>query len=62
MCTENEHAKNCNLPPKVPLTDHEVELIRQLRSDGWRVVAIAEKMDLPKGTVSKIVNFKTRVG
>jgi predicted RNA binding protein YcfA (HicA-like mRNA interferase family) len=44
------------------LTDHEVELIRQLHSDGWRVVAIAEKMDLPKGTVSKIVNFKTRVG
>lgn len=42
------------------LTDHEVELIRQLADSGMTQQAIASKFGVTKSQICKIVNFKAR--
>lgn len=36
-------------------TDHEIDQVRYLRSIGWSVRAIAEKMDMPRSVVGDVV-------
>lgn len=43
------------------LTDHDVELIRALHDEGLGVQEIAIKFEVTKATISKIVNFTSRV-
>ena len=42
------------------LTDHEIEIMRQLRSDGMKVRDIARKFGVTKGYVSKILSHQAR--
>lgn len=42
------------------LTDHEIELLRQLREEGMKVVELAAKFDVSKGYVSKVLRFIQR--
>ncbi len=41
-------------------TDHEVELMRQLREGGMKLKEIAEKFETTKGHVSRICNYTRR--
>jgi hypothetical protein len=47
---------------RAELTDHEVELMRQLRDGGMRVAELARRFDRSKGYVSKVCNFALRRG
>ena len=42
------------------LTDHEIELMRQLRGDGMKVRELARKFNVTKGYVSKVLRYMTR--
>lgn len=42
------------------LTDHEIELLRQLFADGMTVCELASKFDISKGHVSKIIGYRQR--
>ena len=42
------------------LTDHEVELVRSLREEGYSYQWIADKMEVGKSTVADICLYKTR--
>lgn len=42
------------------LTDHEVELIRQLAEDGMRYSLIAAKFEISKVTVGRICRYERR--
>lgn len=42
------------------LTDHEVELMRQLRAEGMKVRELARKFGVSKGYVSKVLRFMQR--
>lgn len=42
------------------LTDHEVELIRQLRADGMKVRELARKFEVSKGYISKVLRHLAR--
>jgi predicted DNA-binding protein (UPF0251 family) len=42
------------------LTNHEVELIRQLHEQGMPQKDVAAKFEKSRGYVSKIVNFRKR--
>jgi predicted transcriptional regulator len=42
------------------LTDHEVELLRQLGSDGMKVRDLARKFDISRGQASKILRHLQR--
>ena len=42
------------------LTDHEVELLRQLGADGMKVKELAKKFDISKGQASKILRHVQR--
>jgi len=46
--------------PKAKLTDHEVELVRSLRSEGLSFAKIALKMEMGKTTVIDICAYRTR--
>jgi len=46
--------------PRAKLSDHEVELIRELHEGGMSCAEIARKFEVAKSTVSLIVNFKRR--
>ena len=46
--------------PRATLTDHEVELIRQLAEEGMSHRMIAEKFEISRGTVGDIVSFRRR--
>jgi transposase len=46
--------------PKAVLTDHEVELVRRLRSDGMSFGNIAAKFDIGKSTVRDMCAYRTR--
>ena len=48
--------------PRAKLTDHEVDLIRELHEGGGLSMReIAEKFDIAKSTVCDIVNYNKRV-
>lgn len=42
------------------LTDHEIELMRQLRAEGMKVRELARKFGVSKGYVSKVVAYLIR--
>lgn len=42
------------------LSDHEVELVRQLHDEGLSNCVIADKMEVHQATVSHLVNFRCR--
>jgi hypothetical protein len=44
------------------LTDHEVELMRQMCEAGEKLEAIAAAFEKTKGYVSKVCNFRIRRG
>lgn len=46
---------------KVKHSDHDVELCRKLYDEGVSPVVIAEKMEMPRGYVRKIVNHLVRI-
>jgi DNA-binding NarL/FixJ family response regulator len=46
--------------PKVTLTDHEVELVRELRDSGMSFGQIAAKFDVGKSTVKDMCAYRTR--
>ena len=46
--------------PKAKLTDHEVRLMRELRSIGLTYRAIADKFEVHLSTARNIVNYATR--
>lgn len=43
------------------LTDHEIELARQLRAEGMPVGEVARKFDISKGYASKILRYINRL-
>lgn len=46
--------------PKARYTNHEIELVQQLRDEGMGYGTIAKKMDMPKRTVRDICNGRRR--
>ena len=44
------------------LTDHDVELIRQLHEGGMKQKVIAKKFDCSPANISEIVNYRHRIG
>lgn len=42
------------------LTDHEIELVRQLRADGMKLRDLAKKFEVSKGHISKILRHALR--
>lgn len=44
------------------LTDHEIELARQLHTDGMHQAEVARKMGMSKGYASKVLRYKARRG
>lgn len=46
--------------PRAKLSDHEVELIRELAEGGMSQRLIAEKFEISRGTVADIVSFRRR--
>lgn len=48
--------------PKSVLSDHDVELVRQLAEAGLSYAAIAEKMEISKSHVSILCRYKCRLG
>lgn len=45
---------------RAKLSDHEVELVLQLRAIGWSYEAIARKLDVGKSCVAKIIRGENR--
>lgn len=43
------------------LTDHDVELIRQLHEGGMKCSEIARKFECSRQNISKIVNYDSRI-
>lgn len=39
-------------------TDHEIELVWALRSEGFSVRAISERLDMPRSTVADVVSCR----
>ena len=63
----NQHVKRNELGYRIGdnhhrsrLTDHEVELLRQLGADGMKVKELAKKFDISKGQASKILRHVQR--
>lgn len=46
--------------PRAKLSDHDVDLVFELRDSGMTLAAIAEKLDVTKGTVWKIITGRRR--
>ena len=46
--------------PRARLTDHDCELIRQLRDQGFTYLDIAQRFEVSKATVAKICTFERR--
>lgn len=46
--------------PMATLTDHEVELIRQLRESGMTFASLANKFEVGKTTIIDICAYRTR--
>ncbi len=45
---------------RAKLTDHEIDLVRQLKEEGMPAREIAEKMEISKRYVYKLANFERR--
>ena len=46
--------------PRARYSDHEVELVRDLRDQGWTYSSIARKLEMPKSTVAEILEGRIR--
>ena len=46
--------------PRAKLSDHECELIRELKDDGLGTRRIAKIMETPRRTVRDIISFRRR--
>jgi hypothetical protein len=46
--------------PKATLTDHEVDLLLELRDEGFSLSWLAEKFEIAKTTAHSIVTGRTR--
>lgn len=46
--------------PRAKLMDYEVDMVFELRDSGMTLAAIAEKLDVTKGTVWKILTGRRR--
>ncbi len=46
--------------PKAKLTDHEVELMRQMREQGYGYKKLSEKFETSVRTIRDICNYDTR--
>ena len=46
--------------PKAVLTNHEVDLLLELRNEGYSLSWLAEKFEVAKTTVHSIVSGRTR--
>lgn len=55
------HARCGEAHPAAYLTDHDVELMRQLHDEGLRLVDIARKFCAPWSTVRDICTYRTRL-
>jgi predicted DNA-binding protein (UPF0251 family) len=47
---------------RADLTDHEVEVMRQLREAGMKLRELAAKFDVSKQHAAKVCTFKARCG
>ena len=45
---------------RAKLSDHEIDLVRQLKEEGMPAAEIASKMEISKRYVYKVVNFERR--
>lgn len=45
---------------RAKLTDHEIELLRQLGAEGMKVKDLAKKFEISKGQASKILRHHQR--
>jgi len=45
---------------RAKLTDHEIDLVRQLKEEGMPATEIAAKMEISKRYVYKLVNYERR--
>ncbi len=45
---------------RAKLSDHEIDLVRQLKEEGMPAKEIAEKMEISKRYVYKLANFERR--
>lgn len=45
---------------RAKLTDHEIDLVRQLKEQGMPAAEIADKMEISKRYVYKLANFERR--
>ena len=45
---------------RAKLSDHEIDLVRQLKEEGMPATEIAEKMEISRRYVYKLVNFERR--
>lgn len=52
--------KPLNKQPAQKLTDHEIDLMRQLHEDGMPQKVIVEKFEISKGHASKIIRYIIR--
>ncbi len=45
---------------RAKLSDHEVDLVRQLKEEGMSAAVIAEKMEISRRYVYKLANYERR--
>ncbi len=45
---------------RAKLSDHEIDLVRQLKEEGMPATEIAEKMEISKRYVYKLANYERR--
>lgn len=55
-----ENIKRGEDHPQAKLTDHEVELLRQMFDEGFGYKKLAKKFEAPIRTIRNICNYKTR--
>ena len=61
MIEYNEHGRRIGeTHPLARYSDHEVELVHQLREAGLSYGQIAKKLEMPKATVASIVSGRSR--
>lgn len=48
--------------PRAELTDHEIELMRQLHDRGLQPADLVRLFEVSKGYVSKVLNYRLRRG
>lgn len=46
--------------PNAKLTDHEVDLIRDLREQGMKYTTLAEKFEVSKSTIAMVCRYQRR--